>query len=69
MKPYGYWLARASEEQKRLLERHHVWTKSIGYLLHPTVRNALPEDARIADIGTGTGIWLAEIAKNLPSTY
>lgn len=43
--------------------------RAIGYLLHPTVAKALPENARIADIGTGTGIWLAEVANTLPSSY
>ncbi|KAF2643470.1 S-adenosyl-L-methionine-dependent methyltransferase [Massarina eburnea CBS 473.64] len=64
-----YWLGRASTEQQRLIKQHHLWTKSIGYLLHPSIVKTLPEDARIADIGTGTGIWLSEFSKVSPSTY
>ncbi|KAF2007277.1 hypothetical protein P154DRAFT_480012 [Amniculicola lignicola CBS 123094] len=64
-----YWLERNRREQERLAKQHHVWTKSIGYLLHPSIAPKLPEDAKIADIGTGTGIWLTEMAKVSPSTY
>ncbi|KAF1966973.1 S-adenosyl-L-methionine-dependent methyltransferase [Bimuria novae-zelandiae CBS 107.79] len=65
-----YWLGRATEEQQRLIKQHYIWTKAIGYLLHPAVARSLPEkNARIADVGTGTGVWLAEMAKVSPSTY
>ncbi|UPX13773.1 uncharacterized protein EKO05_0004272 [Ascochyta rabiei] len=64
--PEPYWLGRASDEQKRLLKQHTIWTRSIGYLLHPTVSAALPENARIADIGTGTGIWPIEMSQASP---
>ncbi|OAG10497.1 S-adenosyl-L-methionine-dependent methyltransferase [Paraphaeosphaeria sporulosa] len=64
-----YWLGRATEEQQRLIKQHHIWTKAIGYLLHPSIAAVLPENARIADIGTGTGIWMTELAKVVPSTY
>ncbi|KAF2823378.1 S-adenosyl-L-methionine-dependent methyltransferase [Ophiobolus disseminans] len=64
-----YWLGRASDEQKRLLKQHGVWTKSIGYLLHPSIASSLPENARIADIATGTGIWLKDLADASPATH
>ncbi|KAF2795401.1 S-adenosyl-L-methionine-dependent methyltransferase [Melanomma pulvis-pyrius CBS 109.77] len=64
-----YWLGRASVEQQRLVKQHHTWTKSIGYLVHPSIASFLPENARIADVGTGTGVWLTELAKASPSTY
>jgi hypothetical protein len=40
----------------RLNEQHFIITSSI------------PNNARIADIGTGTAIWLVELASTLPST-
>lgn len=46
-----------------------IFSRSIGYLLHPTLVASLPENARIADLGTGTGIWLKEMAEQSPSTY
>ncbi|KAF2034361.1 hypothetical protein EK21DRAFT_97467 [Setomelanomma holmii] len=64
-----YWLGRASEEQKRLLKQHGVWTKSIGYLLHPSISPKLPSNARIADVATGTGIWLKDLAQVSPPEY
>ncbi|KAF2876998.1 S-adenosyl-L-methionine-dependent methyltransferase [Massariosphaeria phaeospora] len=64
-----YWLGRASLEQQRLIKQHYVWTKTIGYLLHPSIASNLPENARIADIGTGTGIWLTDMAKASPPTH
>jgi SAM-dependent methyltransferase len=38
-------------------------------LVHPSIALSLPENARIADVGTGTGIWLTELAKVSPKTY
>ncbi|KAH7405890.1 S-adenosyl-L-methionine-dependent methyltransferase [Phaeosphaeria sp. MPI-PUGE-AT-0046c] len=64
-----YWLGRASEEQKRLLKQHGVWTKAIGYSLHPSIASKLPQDARIADVATGTGIWLKDLAAVSPPTH
>ncbi|KAH7079076.1 S-adenosyl-L-methionine-dependent methyltransferase [Paraphoma chrysanthemicola] len=64
-----YWLGRASVEQQRLLKQHGIWTKSIGYLLHPSITPTLPPNARIADVATGTGIWLADVAKISPPSY
>ncbi|KAJ4325957.1 hypothetical protein N0V94_000322 [Neodidymelliopsis sp. IMI 364377] len=64
-----YWLGRASDEQKRLLKQHSVWTRGIGYLLHPSITTRLPPNARIADIGTGTGIWPLEMSQSSPPTY
>lgn len=67
--PEPYWLGRASDEQKRLLKQHTTWTQSIGYLLHPSIATQLPPNARIADIGTGTGIWPLEFSKASPPSY
>ncbi|KAF2476362.1 uncharacterized protein BDR25DRAFT_277426 [Lindgomyces ingoldianus] len=64
-----YWLSRNPTEQQRLARQHEVWTKSIGYLLHPSIARILPGNARIADVGCGTGIWMTEMAKSSPSTY
>lgn len=65
--PEPYWLGRASDEQKRLLKQHAIWTRSIGYLLHPSIASSLPPNAQIADIGTGTGIWPLEMAQQHPT--
>jgi ubiquinone/menaquinone biosynthesis C-methylase UbiE len=40
----------------------------LTYLLHPRIVASIPSNAKIADIGTGTGIWLIDLADTLPST-
>lgn len=42
---------------------------SIGYHMHPSIARALPADARIADVGTGTGIWAVEMSRASPASY
>ncbi|KAL2354224.1 hypothetical protein BJ546DRAFT_1062304 [Cryomyces antarcticus] len=37
-----------------------------GYLLHPGIIRVLQPESRIADLATGTGIWLRDIAKEVP---
>ncbi|KAF2110124.1 hypothetical protein BDV96DRAFT_651273 [Lophiotrema nucula] len=64
-----YWLERSTAEQQRLAKQHHVWTTAIGYLIHPSIAKTLPENAKIADIGAGTGVWMIETSKASPSTY
>jgi hypothetical protein len=34
----------------------------VGCLLHPRIDAALPLDAHLGEVGTGTGIWLLEVA-------
>ena len=51
----------------RLNSQHYIWTQELGFNLHPSI--PLPQkqlDARIADVATGTGVWLLEIAREYP---
>jgi ubiquinone/menaquinone biosynthesis C-methylase UbiE len=48
------------------LTRYH---RAIGYLLHPSIACKLPKEARIADVATGTGVWLKDVASSSPSTH
>jgi tRNA G46 methylase TrmB len=41
---------------------------TLGYMVHPRILTALPPSPIIADVGTGTGILLLELAKTYPST-
>ncbi|KAJ6150180.1 hypothetical protein N7471_001379 [Penicillium samsonianum] len=62
----NYWLATNSHASARL-NLQHFWNQlSCGYLIHPDI--ALAGSARIADIGTGTGIWPISLSTTLPST-
>ncbi|KAH6871394.1 S-adenosyl-L-methionine-dependent methyltransferase, partial [Thelonectria olida] len=51
----------------RLDEQHLFTTKILGFLIHPNIPITSPT-LKVADIGTGTGIWLLDVAKSLPST-
>jgi SAM-dependent methyltransferase len=41
--------------------------KTLGFLIHPNIPLLSPT-LKVADIGTGTGIWLLDVAKSLPQT-
>ena len=51
----------------RLNLQHYLWKQSLGFLVHP---RALPkiDNPRIADLGTGTGIWLLDLSESLPTS-
>lgn len=49
-----------SNQFARLNLQHYIWTQSSGYLIHPGI--PIHEGCTIADIGTGTGIWLTDLA-------
>ncbi|KAL3448435.1 S-adenosyl-L-methionine-dependent methyltransferase [Aspergillus insuetus] len=62
----NYVLARDLSGSLRLDCQHHLFRMYNGYVLHPTI--PIHPDMKIAEIGTGTGIWLLELAPQLPST-
>jgi ubiquinone/menaquinone biosynthesis C-methylase UbiE len=47
--------------------QHYLWRETCGFTIHPAIPIDKP-DVKIAEVGTGTGIWLLELAKSLPST-
>ena len=49
-------------------EQHILTTKILGFLVHPNISLPASSTLKIADVGTGTGAWLIDIAKTLPST-
>jgi hypothetical protein len=60
-----YGLTRDKIESTRLNAQHDVWKTNIGFLLHPRIKSCLGETPRIGDIGTGTGIWIVDLATEL----
>jgi SAM-dependent methyltransferase len=46
----------------------HLTSKSrnIGYHIHPSIAKRLPPNARIADVATGTGVYLQQLAESYP---
>ncbi|KAI2790288.1 hypothetical protein POX_d05797 [Penicillium oxalicum] len=64
--PGEYLLVRDAAEKERLEMQFRLWQSHLGYLLHPTIEQH--EHMRIADVGTGTGAWLRELAAVVPET-
>ncbi|KAI1169762.1 UMTA methyltransferase family protein [Nemania sp. FL0916] len=51
-------------DNTRINLMHHFWTKIFGYNLHPHIPCDKP-GLRIADVATGTGIWLLDVHDQL----
>ncbi|KAL3456694.1 S-adenosyl-L-methionine-dependent methyltransferase [Aspergillus heterothallicus] len=62
----NYVLARDLSGSLRLDCQHHLFRMYNGYVLHPSI--PIDPDMKVAEIGTGTGIWLLELASQLPPT-
>ncbi|KAL2840177.1 S-adenosyl-L-methionine-dependent methyltransferase [Aspergillus pseudoustus] len=62
----NYVLARDLNGSLRLDCQHNLFRMYNGYVLHPAI--PIHPDLKVAEIGTGTGIWLLELASQLPST-
>lgn len=63
--PAQYGLERGRIASMRLNLQHFLWKQQLGYNLHPSI----PTDKaglKIADVATGTGVWVFEIASSLP---
>ncbi|KAJ5117035.1 hypothetical protein N7456_001383 [Penicillium angulare] len=62
----NYILPREYLESNRLNLHHYLLRETFGYLLHPSIPTGDPK-LRVADVGTGTGIWLTDLSHQLPS--
>ena len=51
--PYSGWWNLSTEKTNRLNYNHWLMKDLSGYLLNPNIK--IGENARVADIGTGTG--------------
>ncbi|KAL7782335.1 S-adenosyl-L-methionine-dependent methyltransferase [Trichoderma afarasin] len=61
-----YVLGRDLHGSIRLEAQHLLFKMHNGYALNPKI--PISSDMKIAEIGTGTGIWLQDIASQLPET-
>ncbi|KAE8374948.1 hypothetical protein BDV26DRAFT_268828 [Aspergillus bertholletiae] len=62
-----YVFTRDFLDNNRINLQHYLWIELFGYHIHPTIPTNSPT-LRIADIGTGTTVWLTDQARRLPST-
>ncbi|OJJ69856.1 hypothetical protein ASPBRDRAFT_678263 [Aspergillus brasiliensis CBS 101740] len=63
----NYVFTRDYHDNNRINLQHYLWTELFGYHIHPSIPTSNP-NLRIADVGTGTGIWLTDLSRRLPST-
>ncbi|KAF7920220.1 uncharacterized protein EAE97_011561 [Botrytis byssoidea] len=49
-----------------LNEQFDLLSRNIGYLIHPSIAAKPPPSPAIADIGTGTGLFLSQLAQDYP---
>ncbi|MCJ1382479.1 hypothetical protein MMC17_005592 [Xylographa soralifera] len=54
-----------TSQKNRLNLQHYIWKDTTGYLVHPSI-SLDKQDLKVADVGTGTGIWLLDLARILP---
>ncbi|QKX61749.1 uncharacterized protein TRUGW13939_08905 [Talaromyces rugulosus] len=57
----NYPLTRGSISWTRINLLQYVWRDTLGYLIHPEISRQVRD---IADIATGTGLWLCEIGND-----
>ena len=62
-----YALDRGYSAASRLNYQFYLWKDTFKFNLHPSIPTPVPT-ARIADIATGTGIWLLDLAHELPTS-
>ncbi|KAE8150518.1 S-adenosyl-L-methionine-dependent methyltransferase [Aspergillus avenaceus] len=61
-----YVLGRSLSDSVRLDAQHLLWKLHTGHTLHPQI--PIADGMKVAEIGTGTGIWIFDLAKDLPRT-
>ncbi|PMD14435.1 hypothetical protein NA56DRAFT_651001 [Hyaloscypha hepaticicola] len=61
-----YPLGRDVSDSIRLDAQHLLWRMHLGYILHPQI--PITKGMKIAELGTGTGVWILDAARCLPST-
>lgn len=58
---------RLTESLFRLNFQFYLWQEALGFSVHPAIDLNKP-DLKVADVATGTGIWLTELSKHLPAS-
>ena len=63
----GYVLKRDYAASTRLNCQFLLWKTELGFNLHPSIHVPV-SGSRIADVATGTAIWLLDLARSLPGS-
>ncbi|KAK2841691.1 hypothetical protein FQN49_006005 [Arthroderma sp. PD_2] len=64
----GYMLDRGYFASSRLNFQFYLWKESLRFNLHPSITIPRDDSLRIADVATGTGLWLFDLARELPAS-
>ena len=62
---HGYMMNRSHAAACRLNLQFYLWKDTLKFNIHPSVQ--VQENSTIADVGTGTAIWLIDMARELPN--
>ena len=63
---HEYLLDRSYAAASRLNFQFYLWKESLHFNIHPSI--PIPDDkAQIADVATGTAIWILDTARELPT--
>ena len=62
----GYMLSRDYVPSSRLNLQIYLWKDSLQFNLHPSIPVSNDSSTRIADVGTGTALWLIDVAHENP---
>lgn len=60
-----YMLGRSYAAASRLNFQYYLWKESLHFNVHPSV--PIAKEVRIADVATGTAIWLIDVAREYPT--
>jgi SAM-dependent methyltransferase len=60
----GYILDRNHLAACRLNLQHYLWKEALGFTIEPSI--PIPQNANVADVACGTGLWLLDAARLLP---
>ncbi|KAI8944590.1 hypothetical protein F4801DRAFT_599518 [Xylaria longipes] len=62
-----YAFMRDCDASSRLTAQHYLWKDLFGYLVHPDI-STRGGGLKVADVATGNGIWLQDLAEHTPSS-
>ena len=63
----GYVLGRDHAAAARLNFQFYLWKESLQFNIHPSI--PIPKQAWIADVATGTAIWLTDLAREVNDAH
>ncbi|MCJ1333322.1 hypothetical protein MMC10_010016 [Thelotrema lepadinum] len=63
----GYRLMRNAASSSRLVTHdHYIWKQVCGFDIHPQIAPPVDQTLRVADVGTGTSIWMVDVKQKYP---